>query len=71
MIYAQVKGGQKLHLACEPGEEFRGAIIRAGFLSRPICGRRMEGDYRMAINVPLANLCGNCKRVAEREGVRV
>lgn len=63
MRYAQVKGGQRLHLVCEPGEKYRGEIIRAGYVSAPLCGRRVEGGYRMTINVPLANACRNCLRV--------
>lgn len=63
MRYAQIKAGQKLHLVCEPGEECRGEVVRKGFLSQPLCGRRAE-RYRMTINVPLANACKNCRRVA-------
>lgn len=66
MIYAQIKSGRKLHLACEPGEEVRGEIVRAGFLSRPICGQHMEGNYRMTINVPLANACKKCVATSRR-----
>lgn len=60
MIYAQIKGGRKLHLACEPGEEFRGEIIRAGYISRPICGQPWDGHYRMTINVSLGEACKKC-----------
>ena len=65
MTYAQVQGGQRLHLVCEPGERWKdGDIITAGHLGLPICGRRVPpSGYRMTINVPLANLCGNCRRV--------
>lgn len=66
MIYAQEKSGQKLHLACEAGEEYRGQIIRRGSLSDPLCGRKVE-HYRMTINVPLGKACKNCLRV-ERAG---
>mgnify|MGYP006921313520 CR=1 FL=1 len=64
MRYAQVKGGQKLHLVCEPGEETpSGHIVRAGYLSNPICGRPAPDGFRMTINVSLANGCKNCRRV--------
>jgi hypothetical protein len=64
MRYAQIKGGQKLHLVCEPGEEYYGEIIRAGTVSAPLCkARHFNGSYRMTINVPLANACKNCLRV--------
>jgi hypothetical protein len=63
MIYAQIKSGQKLHLACEPGEEHAGEVVRAGFLSRPICGQHMTGNYRMTCNLPLAHSCKRCQRV--------
>jgi hypothetical protein len=63
MIYAQIKSGQKLHLACEPGEEYRGEIIRAGYISAPLCRTsHFRGRYRMTINVPLGNACKNCLR---------
>ncbi len=62
MLYAQEKSGQKLHLVAEPGEEYRGEVIRKGHLSQPLCGRTVQG-YRMNINVPLANACRNCLRV--------
>ena len=63
MIYAQISSGMKLHLVYEPGEGHK-EIVRAGFLSLPICGRRVPSrGYRMTINVPLANACRNCLRV--------
>lgn len=64
MRYAQVKGGQKLHLVYEPGEgpDPRN-LIPAGHLSAPLCGRPVESGYRMNINVPLGNACKNCQRV--------
>jgi hypothetical protein len=62
MRYAQEKSGQKLHLVCEPGEEYRGEVIRAGRLSHPLCGRK-AASYRMTINMPLAHACKNCVRV--------
>lgn len=63
MRYAQIKNGQKLHLVYEAGEGE--PVIRAGFLSHPLCGRPMRDDifYRMTVNVPLANACRNCQRV--------
>lgn len=61
MLYAQYKGGQKLHLVYEPGEGHL-EIIRSGHLSWPLCGRRV-GDYRITINMPLACVCHNCQRV--------
>jgi hypothetical protein len=64
MRYAQVKSGQKLHLVCEPGEETPiGQVIRAGYLSHPLCNRPASGGYRMTINVPLGMACKNCTRV--------
>jgi hypothetical protein len=62
VIYAQISSGQKLHLAYEPGEGHR-EIVRAGFLSWPLCGRPMQGNYRMTCNLPLANACKNCQRI--------
>jgi hypothetical protein len=66
MIYAQIKSGRKLHLACQAGEEWNGEIVRAGSLSRPICGQHMEGNYRMTINVPLGNACKKCRAAYDR-----
>lgn len=64
MIYAQVKKGQRLHLVYEAGEgRDESSIIRAGFVSAPLCGIRAPDGYRMTINVPLANACMNCIRV--------
>lgn len=64
MIYAQVSGGQKLHLAYEPGEGPDDKhLVRAGYVSDPICGRPAPEGYRMTINVPLANACKRCLRV--------
>lgn len=69
MIYAQIKSGAKLHLACEAGEETRGEIIRYGFISAPICGTpAFKGSYRMTCNLPLANACKNCRRVLRTQG---
>ena len=65
MIYAQISSGQRLHLAYEPGEGKDDAnIIRAGFLSAPLCGRRLNGrGYRMTCNMPLGRACRSCNRV--------
>ena len=64
MRYAQYKGGQKLHLVYEPGEGHGEHIVRAGFLSAPLCGKAGL-RYRMTINLPLGNACRNCSRVYE------
>lgn len=65
MIYAQIKGGMKLHLACEPGEDYRGDVIRKGYISPPLCATRgFQGSYRMTINVSLGEACRNCRRIA-------
>ena len=64
MIYAQVKGGQKLHLAYEAGEGLDDKnLVKAGCVSGPICGRSAPDGYRMTINVPLGNACKRCLRV--------
>ena len=64
MIYAQVKGGQKLHLAYEAGEGLDDKnVVKAGFVSDPICGRPAPDGYRMTINAPLGNACKRCLRV--------
>lgn len=70
MIYAQVKGGQRLHLAYEAGEgKDDQHLIKAGYLGTPLCGRAAPHGYRMTINVPLANACKRCARVyAARHG---
>lgn len=52
MRYAQIKGGNKLHLVFES----------EGYLSDPICGKKAE-NYRMTINVPLGRACQNCQRI--------
>lgn len=63
MKYAQIRSGLKLHLVCEAGEEFRGDVIRKGYLSAPLCGTHsFRGAYRMSINVPLGRACKNCVR---------
>ncbi len=63
MIYAQVSSGQRLHLVYEPGEgKDDASIVRAGFLSAPLCGRPAP-KYRMSCNLPLGNACRACSRV--------
>lgn len=67
MTYIQIYGGQKLHLVYTPGEgRDDKSLVRAGYLSAPLCGRgfREDGGFRMTINVPLANECKNCRRIA-------
>jgi hypothetical protein len=67
MRYAQIRGGQKLHLVYEPGEGIDSAhLMAAGFLSDPLCGRTFDGNYRMTINMPLGAACKNCLRVWRR-----
>ena len=66
MTYAQFSAGRKLHIVCEPGEEYRGEVIRIGRLSWPLCGLHSRPRYRMTINVPLANCCKNCLRAARQ-----
>jgi hypothetical protein len=64
MIYAQIRSGLRMHLAYEAGEgKDDSSIVRAGFLSAPLCGRRMGQGYRMTCNLPLANGCKGCARV--------
>lgn len=72
MRYAQIKGGQKLHLVYEPGEGISAdKLIPAGHVSAPLCGCRWDGHYRMTINMPLAHACHNCWRVwRSRHGTR-
>lgn len=67
MRYAQIKSGQKLHLVYEAGEGVDSQhLVPAGHLSSPLCGKRVDGNYRMTINVPLRAECKNCRRVYER-----
>jgi len=64
MIYAQVNGGQKLHLAYEAGEGPDDLhLVKAGHISDPICGRAAPNGYRMTINMSLGRECENCRRV--------
>lgn len=69
MIYAQIKAGQKLHIAMQRGEfDQNGRTVLAGELSYPICGQPMKeaSSYRMTINVPLGNACKKCLKRAPR-----
>jgi len=67
MIYAQIMAGGRLHIAAEPGEEVDGYVVRRGHLSAPLCHTpRFDGSYRMTINVPLANACKTCRRIASK-----
>jgi len=62
----QIKGGQKLHLAYEPGEgKDNTHLIEANHISAPICGRGFDknGNFRMTINLPMGNACKNCTKV--------
>lgn len=64
MIYAQIRQGQRLHLAYQPGEgKDDSSIVRAGYISMPLCGRKAPDGYSMTINLPLANACKACNRV--------
>jgi len=64
MRYAQIKAGRRLHLVYEAGEGVDDQhIIKAGFLSNPLCGQPAPNGYRMTINVPLANACKRCIKV--------
>lgn len=65
MRYAQISSGLKLHVVCEPGEEYQGEVIRKGYLSAPLCRTpRFRGSYRMTCNLPLAHACQTCIRLA-------
>lgn len=65
MTYAQFSAGRRLHIVCEPGEEYRGEIVRSGSLSWPLCGLKIRPRYRMTINVPLGNACRRCVRLLD------
>ena len=57
--FVQEYGGQKLHITH--------ADANTRLLSQTaLCGRdcRKRSAWRMSINLPLGNLCGNCKRRA-------
>jgi len=57
--FAQEYGGQKLHIV-EADANTKTVSTKA------ICGRDClkRGNWRMTINMPLANLCRNCGRAA-------
>jgi len=57
--FAQEYGGQKLHIVEADANDEKVS-------SRAICGRdcSRRGNWRMTINMPLANLCKNCGRIA-------
>ena len=57
MRYAQIKGGNKLHLVFEAEDS----------VSQPICGIKVNG-YRMTINLPLRHACQNCQRIYRQNG---
>lgn len=58
--FAQEYGGQKLHIV-------EADANTKTVSSRAICGRNCDkrGSWRMTINMPLANLCKNCGRIAQ------
>ena len=58
MVYAQIKGGNKLHLV----------FNAEGRLSAPLCGIPVPNGYRMTINVPLAHACKRCCEIYDRNG---
>lgn len=58
MIYAQIKGGNKLHLVEEHIDNYGGGKS----VGQPLCGI-VALKYRMTINLPLGNACKNCQRV--------
>lgn len=57
--FAQEYGGQKLHIV--EADSNTKTVAQEAICKRN-CSKR--GNWRMTINVPLANLCGNCRRVA-------
>ena len=58
--FAQEYGGQKLHIV-EADANTKTLSTRA------ICGRdcKKRSNWRMTINFPMGNLCGNCQRFAD------
>lgn len=63
MRYAQISRGGKLHLVYEAGEgKDPQNLTPAGKVSNPLCNQPFNGNYRMTINLPLANVCKNCLR---------
>ena len=67
MRYAQIEGGNRLHLVFEGGEGLDSQhLIPAGSLSAPLCNTNwFKGKYRMTINLPLRNACKNCTKAFE------
>ena len=57
--FAQEYGGQRLHIVKADANDQTISM-------RAICGRTCEkrGSWRMTVNMPFANLCKNCNRVA-------
>jgi hypothetical protein len=56
MMYAQEKGGQKLHLV---------HIIDGRAMLTALCGREPKnGFWGMTINLPMGHACQNCIRAA-------
>lgn len=57
--YAQEYGGQKVHIV-QADANTKTVSMKA------ICGRTptRRGNWRMTINMPLGNCCGNCRRFA-------
>ncbi len=56
--YAQQYAGQRLHIV-EADANTKTVANTA------ICGRNCKQGWRITINVPLANLCKNCRRFAK------
>ena len=58
--FAQEYGGQKLHIV-------KTDVNSQSVENYAICGRNCSkrGNWRMTINMPLASLCGNCKKLAK------
>ena len=70
MRYMQINAGNKLHLVYEAGEGVNSQnLIRAGFVSAPICGRGLKegGGYRMTINAPLGKACKRCLKLLNKK----
>ena len=66
--FCQEYGGQKLHIVeVDANDET--------ILMGAICGRTTQkrGGWRMSINSPLGNLCGNCDRISRtyQENIRI
>lgn len=57
-IYAQRRGGRRLHLA----EVYADGAVK----QRAVCGMNPDPErksWRMTINVPMKNACHNCVRI--------